>query len=188
MIRGPLPSLGGPWEQSAAPGASALHPAGDRGAFPAVRLRRMRWWDVDAVLSLERELFGSTAWSPEIFWSELSQIGSRWYLVAEDAPDEIVGYAGLLSSGAEADVQTIAVSPRVQGQGVGATLLSALLHEAARRSCTVAMLEVSADNEPAIALYRRFGFERIAVRRAYYQPGDVDAWVMRLRPVPTVVH
>ena len=27
------------------------------------------------------------------------------------------------------------------------------------------------------------GFERIAVRRRYYQPEDVDAWVMRLRPL-----
>ena len=45
------------------------------------------------------------------------------------------------------------------------------------------MLEVRADNAAAIRLYRRHGFERLAVRRGYYQPGDVDAWVMRLRPV-----
>ena len=46
------------------------------------------------------------------------------------------------------------------------------------------MLEVRADNEPAIALYRSFGFDRIAVRRRYYQPGDIDAHIMRLRPIP----
>jgi hypothetical protein len=45
------------------------------------------------------------------------------------------------------------------------------------------MLEVRADNAGAIALYERFGFERISVRRGYY-PGGVDAWVMRLRPLP----
>jgi ribosomal-protein-alanine N-acetyltransferase len=46
------------------------------------------------------------------------------------------------------------------------------------------VLEVRADNEPAIALYRREGFERIAVRRRYYEPEGVDAWIMRRRPLP----
>jgi [ribosomal protein S18]-alanine N-acetyltransferase len=41
---------------------------------------------------------------------------------------------------------------------------------------------VRADNETAARLYARFGFERIGVRRGYYQPGRVDAIVMRLRP------
>jgi ribosomal-protein-alanine N-acetyltransferase len=40
---------------------------------------------------------------------------------------------------------------------------------------------VRADNQPASALYRRHGFEPISVRRRYYQPGDVDAVVMRRR-------
>jgi [ribosomal protein S18]-alanine N-acetyltransferase len=31
----------------------------------------------------------------------------------------------------------------------------------------------------AIALYRRNGFAELTVRRRYYQPGDVDAVVMR---------
>jgi ribosomal-protein-alanine N-acetyltransferase len=42
------------------------------------------------------------------------------------------------------------------------------------------MLEVRADNEPARRLYAARGFELVNVRRRYYQPGDVDAQVMRL--------
>jgi len=150
-----------------------------------VEVRRLRWWDVAGVVPLERALFGPTAWSPEVFWAELAQQGTRWYVAAVDAGDgALLGYAGLLHSGAEADVQTIAVAPAAQGRGVGARLLRELLAEAARRGCTSAMLEVRADNAAAVALYRRFGFERISVRRGYYQPGSVDAWVMRLRPLP----
>jgi ribosomal-protein-alanine N-acetyltransferase len=41
------------------------------------------------------------------------------------------------------------------------------------------MLEVRADNGPARALYERAGYQVLSTRRRYYQPGDVDAIVMR---------
>jgi ribosomal-protein-alanine N-acetyltransferase len=147
-------------------------------------IRELRWWDVAAVVPLERELFGATAWSAEVFWAELAQTRTRWYVVDEDDDGTLLGYAGLLHTGSEGDVQTIAVAPAAQGRGVGRRLLTALLAEAARRGCTSVMLEVRADNAAAVALYERFGFERISVRRGYYRPGGVDAWVMRLRPLP----
>lgn len=152
----------------------------------AGRLRPLRWWDVERVMLLERGLFADTAWSVESFWSELAHPESRRYLVAEaEESGELLGYAGLMASGTEADVQTVAVAPSAQGRGVGALLLRALVEEASHSGATSVLLEVRADNDAAIALYRRHGFERIGVRRRYYQPGDVDALVMRLRPVPT---
>ena len=41
------------------------------------------------------------------------------------------------------------------------------------------MLEVRADNAAAIGLYERAGYAVLSTRRRYYQPGDVDALVMR---------
>ena len=41
------------------------------------------------------------------------------------------------------------------------------------------MLEVRADNVPARALYERRGYDVLNLRRGYYQPGNVDALVMR---------
>lgn len=145
----------------------------------APALRPLRWWDVPAVHALEVQLFDPDTWSPETFWAELAAPG-RWYVLAERA-GEVVGYAGLAASGAEADVQTVAVAPSAQGTGVGRVLLDALVAEAARRGAAAVLLEVRADNVAARTLYERTGFERIGVRRRYYQPGDVDAHVMRLR-------
>ncbi|GAB4063472.1 ribosomal protein S18-alanine N-acetyltransferase [Angustibacter speluncae] len=145
----------------------------------APALRPLRWWDVPAVHALEEQLFDPDTWSPETFWAELAAPG-RWYVLAERA-GEVVGYAGLAASGAEADVQTVAVAPSAQGTGVGRVLLDALVAEAARRGAAAVLLEVRADNVAARTLYERTGFERIGVRRRYYQPGDVDAHVMRLR-------
>jgi ribosomal-protein-alanine N-acetyltransferase len=136
----------------------------------------MRWWDIDALVPLERELFPHDAWSAEQFWSELAGAG-RWYVVADD-DGEPVGYAGLATAGGEGDVQTLAVRPDRQHQGLGARLLDALLAEARSRSCARVFLEVRADNARAIGLYETRGFQRIGVRHGYYADGS-DALAMR---------
>ncbi|MFI6344576.1 ribosomal protein S18-alanine N-acetyltransferase [Streptomyces sp. NPDC050560] len=149
----------------------------------------MRWWDIDPVLVLERALFPDDAWSRGMFWSELAHArgpgSTRRYVVAEapeghERPGALLGYAGLAVSGDLADVQTIAVDGDHWGTGLGARLLAELLRHATAFECAEVMLEVRVDNTRAQKLYHRFGFEPIGVRRGYYQPGNVDALVMRL--------
>ena len=147
------------------------------------RLRRMRWWDVAAAHALEKVLFPDP-WSAETFWSELAHVPeTRYYVVAED-DGGLAGYAGLAVVAGQADVQTLAVAADRQGQGLGRLLLDDLVAEARRRGAGQVLLEVRAENERAQALYRGAGFERIGVRRGYYQPGGTDALVLRLR-LPT---
>lgn len=146
----------------------------------AVDVRPMRWPDIEAVHRLEAELFTVDPWSVEQFWSELAQ-PTRAYAVAVDG-ERVIGYAGAFLLAPDSDVQTIAVSPRDQGKGVGAVLLTWLIDRAVAEGCRQMLLEVRSDNSPAIAMYERFGFERISVRRDYYERG-VDAVIMRLRPV-----
>lgn len=136
----------------------------------------MRWWDIDAAMGLERELFGATAWSPAQFWGELAQ-GNRTYLVAED-DDGVVAYAGLMVTPPAADIQTIAVAARAQRRGLASAMLERLLATADAAGCTQTFLEVRADNAGAIALYERAGFAPIARRTSYYAPGE-DAVIMR---------
>ncbi|MDT7546444.1 MAG: [ribosomal protein S18]-alanine N-acetyltransferase [Actinomycetota bacterium] len=137
----------------------------------------MRWWHLDDVLSLEQDLFVDDRWTERTYWSELGQLDTRHYLVAVDG-EAVQGYAGLCDYPDEAFVQTIAVARTAQGQGLGATLLQALLDEATRRGQRRVLLEVRADNARAIALYERFGFRRSGLRRGYYQPSGADALVM----------
>ncbi|CAM5369982.1 ribosomal protein S18-alanine N-acetyltransferase [Streptomyces coeruleorubidus] len=150
-------------------------------------LREMRWWDIDPVLELERALFPDDAWSRGMFWSELAHArgpeASRKYLVAEEG-ERIVGYAGVASSGEQADIQTIAVTREYWGTGLGGRLLTELLRAATAFECAEVMLECRVDNIRAQKLYERFGFEAIGFRRGYYQPGNVDALVMRLTTKP----
>lgn len=143
----------------------------------------MRWWEIDEVLPIERALFDDTAWSAGQFWSELAHVPhTREYVIARDDDESLLGYAGVYASKPSADVQTIAVAKSAQGRGVGGALLDALMATARARECTELLLEVRADNDPAVELYRSRGFEQLAVRRGYYGPG-VDALIMRVRPL-----
>ncbi|XRQ06002.1 ribosomal protein S18-alanine N-acetyltransferase [Actinomadura welshii] len=152
-----------------------------------VLLRTMTGADLPAVHRLEQALFPEDAWSEEMLRGELAgQPGTRHYVVAEGAAGDIVGYAGLAAAGGQADVQTIGVRADQRGSGIGAALLTELLDEAARRNSESVFLEVRADNDGARRLYERFGFDRVGVRKRYYQPSDVDAIVMcrKLRTRP----
>lgn len=144
----------------------------------ALALGPMHWWHLAEVLPIERELFGVEAWSPELFWSELAQTDTRHYLVGLGEAGQVVGYAGLCAYPDEGYVQTIGVAPAHQSRRVGSTLLAALLAEAARRGLPAVGLEVRADNQRAQALYQRFGFAPVGLRRGYYQPTGTDALVM----------
>ncbi|WP_415952425.1 ribosomal protein S18-alanine N-acetyltransferase [Streptomyces sp. KLOTTS4A1] len=143
----------------------------------------MRWWDIEPVLELEKELFPDDAWSRGMFWSELAHArgpgASRRYVAAvEDG--RIVGYGGLAAVGGLGDIQTLAVAREHWGTGLGSALLTDLLRHATAFECAEVLLEVRVDNTRAQKLYERFGFEPIGFRRGYYQPGNVDALVMRL--------
>jgi [ribosomal protein S18]-alanine N-acetyltransferase len=153
-------------------------------AGDGVRLRRMRWWDVPALVPVDRDCFGSDAWEEAGFWSELAGWPeSRHYVVAEpaDGPGTVLGYAGLSAVVDEATVQTVAVDPAHRGQGLGRLLVDALLAEAEARGARTVWLEVRDDNTSALALYGAYGFRRAGVRRGYYAGGRVDAVVMRRR-------
>jgi ribosomal-protein-alanine N-acetyltransferase len=143
-----------------------------------VVLAPMRWWHIEALLAIDRALFGAEMWSDRMLWNELAQHESRHYLVAMEG-DEPIGYAGLASYEDESCVQTIGVRPDHQGRGIGTALLRALLDEAERRGTPAVLLEVRADNLDAQRLYERHGFRAIGLRRGYYQPSRTDAVVMR---------
>jgi ribosomal-protein-alanine N-acetyltransferase len=136
----------------------------------------LRWWHLTEVAALEAVLFPRDAWSLEQFWGELAQPTRVYRGAWRDG--RLVGYAGAFVLPPDSDVQTVAVHPEEQGHGVGGRLLAPLMTEAARRGCRTMMLEVRAGNEPALALYARHGFERVARRSAYYPDGE-DALILR---------
>lgn len=146
---------------------------------PALELRTATAADLEAIWAIEAAVFAGDAWSLELMREELAA-DHRCYLVLADESGAIFGYAGLLLVGTEGDIQTIATTPEVRGRGEGRRLMNALVAEATRRGARELFLEVRADNPVAHKLYLSLGFVEIGIRPAYYQPGNINAVVMKL--------
>ena len=143
-------------------------------------LRELRWTDIPRLAALEREAFADDAWTEQTWWAELAERPRRDYVVWDDpSRGGVLAYAGIDAAGDVADVMTVAVTPDARGLGLGRRMLDELVDRAHARGPEALLLEVRADNTAARALYDRNGFETISVRRRYYQPGGVDALVMR---------
>ena len=156
----------------------------DRPAGAAVAgrvvLAPLRAKDLRAILRIEQVVFPEP-WSRRLFEEELAQRSSRAYRAAWIGR-QLVGYAGQMFIDDEAHVNNVAVAPAWQGRRLGTVLLLDLVHRARERGARHLTLEVRVGNEPAIALYRRFGLAPVGVRPDYY-PGGGDALIMWLREI-----
>lgn len=150
--------------------------------MPEPELREATPEDADAIATLEPIIFGATAWSPAMVRDELTA-PHRAYFVLE-VGGAIVGYAGLLCIGIEADVQTMALTEGVRGSGQGARLMRTLIDTAQARGAEHMFLEVREDNARAIRLYEGHGFQPIARREGYYQPENIAAIIMHAALTP----
>jgi putative acetyltransferase len=134
--------------------------------------------------------------SQEQWRKRLAEAPEGDYLLVACAGDEIVAHAGLHPIGksprrAHAMALGMGVVTAWQGQGVGSALMAALV-DLADNWLNVFRLELTVyvDNERAIALYRKFGFETEGTHRCYaLRAGEyVDAYAMaRVRPKPVPV-
>ncbi len=146
------------------------------------RVRRMRSEDVKRVAAIEAESF-SSPWKASTFRTLLARPGAELWVLEDDGAG-IIGYAVLWCILDEGELANIAVTASHRGRGLGARLLSAMIDIARERGVASLYLEVRVSNEKAAELYRRFGFEKIGMRRDYYDSPREDAVLMRARLDP----
>ncbi len=140
-------------------------------------LKEFRYWHIPQAHQIELRVFSETAWSEATFWSELAA-DNRYYFCFEEN-EELIGYGGIALNGSEADLQTLVIKPEFQKKGLASELLTKLLEKAKASGAKRVFLEVVFDNDPAIALYKKFNFEQIALRQKYYPNGKAAA-IMQL--------
>lgn len=146
-----------------------------------ITYRAMIAFDLPVVVSMEREVYHTDAWSMGQFKEELAAMPrNRHYLVAQNGQTKIVGYAGVFSpdEGLDADILTLTVSPKYRRQGIGRTLLDQMITWAKIRKSPAIFLEVREGNIEASPLYDSAGFQPISMRSNYYSLGT-NAVIMK---------
>ena len=144
-------------------------------ALPASVLEEMQAEHLDAVLAIERAVF-SNPWRLYDFQYALERKGSSCTVVLSGG--RVVGYSVGFLMLEEFHLADFAVHPELQKRGLGRWFLNALLEVLGGRAVNIASLEVRVSNSPAIALYRKAGFQTVSIRRGYYSRPREDALVM----------
>jgi ribosomal-protein-alanine N-acetyltransferase len=172
----------------------------------------MRPADIAQVMDIERESFPSM-WPQTAYASELKNPLARYFVLVEDGEDGssglpaegalhrlarrllrrereepptrrlIVGLVGVWLMVDQAHVVTIAVREAFRRQGAGALLLLAAMETALAEKMDATTLEYRKANEPARALYEKFGFLNVGERPRYYSDTNEDAVIMTTPPL-----
>jgi len=145
------------------------------------KIREAMGLDLPTLVGMEKKLFSDSPWSMGQFKEEFKGVPkSRFFLVAVDTENQIIGYAGALvvAPGVEADLLTVGVLPEHQKQGIASAFMSELEDWSLEKGAPAMMLEVAVENKPAISLYEKLGYSTISTRQNYYGPA-LDAFVMR---------
>jgi ribosomal-protein-alanine N-acetyltransferase len=122
-------------------------------------------------------------WSHGLFAGELRLPTSRCYVVALSGA-VVVGFGGVMFTGAEAHVTNVAVDPTQRRQGIATGLMLVLMRACLERDVRDATLEVRVTNTGAQELYRRFGFAPGGIRPNYYSDIGEDALIMWANDLP----
>lgn len=93
------------------------------------------------------------------------------YIVAK-SNNEIIGFAGILTIIDEADIMNIVTKKDKRNLGIGSMLLTELINISKTKNLKSITLEVNENNIPAIKLYQKFNFEKVGVRKKYYNNTD----------------
>jgi ribosomal-protein-alanine N-acetyltransferase len=136
------------------------------------------------IAKLHAELF-SPAWSEESIQALLDHPASTAFTaMVGGAPKVCVGFVMAQLAADEAEILSVGVTPAWQRKGVGRKLIEGVARAAQRAEAKKLFLEVAADNDAAMELYRRAGFLGTGLRRGYYQRSGgtaVDAVTLALR-------
>lgn len=133
-----------------------------------IEIRQMSIEDFNKIKDVLQTEFDEF-WKPSILKSELENENSRYIVAIEK--DEIVGFAGIILLPDDVEITNIVTKKSKRKKGIGNLLLAKLIEIAKLEKDNIS-LEVNEKNEIAIKLYEKYGFEKVGIRKKYYNGID----------------
>jgi ribosomal-protein-alanine N-acetyltransferase len=130
---------------------------------------------IAAVADLDGRLFSGESWSPKDFELSLADPDRSFWVAEEEGG--FLGFCGLSQCLDQGDILNIGVEPSARGKGIGSALLAAAIEQFRAVGGEKLFLEVRSSNTAAKALYEKFGFRQISIRRGYYRQPTEDGLV-----------
>ena len=146
--------------------------------IPQLQYRRMRAADLAEVARLEKSLY-EFPWSLGNFRDSVTAGYDCWVVTHGEA---VIGYTILMVALDEAHLLNFAIAPEWHNQGIGRAFLGHMVQVARDAGAQIIYLEVRPSNLAARHLYRKLGFQQIAIRPEYYpaRHGREDALFLGL--------
>lgn len=146
--------------------------------IPQLQYRRMRAADLAEIARLEKSLY-EFPWSLGNFRDSVTAGYDCWVVAHGEI---VIGYAILMVALDEAHLLNFAIAPEWQNQGIGRAFLTHMIQVAREAGAQIVYLEVRPSNTSARHLYRKMGFQQIAIRPEYYpaRSGREDALFLGL--------
>ena len=110
--------------------------------------------------------------------SRIKQLFTRRAQSPPQAIEYIFGFAGFWMMADEAHITTLAVREQHQRKGIGELLLISIIDLARKLDARIITLEVRISNTIAQSLYKKYGFEQVGLRHAYYTDNREDGVIM----------
>lgn len=140
-----------------------------------LKLSKMSIEDLKSIKNVLASEFDNF-WSYDVLEEEL-ECDNSYVIVAKVDENTIIGFAGLKVILDEADIMNIVVKKDFRHNGIGSVLLENLINYSKDLNLKTITLEVNENNLSAIRLYDKFSFDKLGIRKNYYD-GKSDAIIM----------
>jgi ribosomal-protein-alanine acetyltransferase len=124
------------------------------------------------IADLEAQIFGQNAYSENLVRETLES--KNTICLTHEINGKVVAYLLATKIPPECSIDRVGVTESHRRNGLAHKLMEQLM-----ANNYSFFLDVRAANTPAIELYKSFGFEQIAVRKAYYKNPTEDGIIMR---------
>ncbi|MBQ7876503.1 MAG: ribosomal protein S18-alanine N-acetyltransferase [Clostridia bacterium] len=139
-------------------------------------VRRCTIADIDLVYKIEEEAF-SDSMKKETMQKDLERESYFCYALFDESMLAFISFEKVFDEG---QIISIATDSEHRQKGLAKKLFYEVEKLAKKEGIELFTLEVRSDNYPAIRLYEALGFEKVGLRKNYYQNPDSDAILMDL--------